>query len=152
MIIKGAEPFLKLGGDTGVLLIHGFTGTPADLSLLGEYLNAKGYTALAPRLTGHGSSAKTLENTTAETWMDAVRDGYAILKGAAKRIYVVGHSMGGILALILAAEAEIAGIVTLAAPITVAKERGISLLPPREVARGMFCPKRKKDWWAFPPL
>ncbi|MBO6179130.1 MAG: alpha/beta fold hydrolase [Selenomonadaceae bacterium] len=152
MVIKGAEPFLKLGGDTGILLIHGFTGTPADLLLLGEYLNSKNYTVLAPRLTGHGSSAKTLENTTAENWMDAAYDGYAILKGAAKRIYVVGHSMGGILALILAAEKEVAGVVTLAAPITVAKERGISLLPPREVAKGMFLPKEKKKLVGVPAV
>lgn len=144
MIIKGAEPFLLLGGDVGVLLIHGFTGVPAELYPLGKTLQDAGYTVLAPRLTGHGGNAKMLENTTAENWMDAVRDGFAILKGAAKQIYVAGHSMGGILALILASEEEVSGIVTLAAPITVAKERGISLLPPREISRGMYIPKAQR--------
>lgn len=144
MIIKGAEPFLLLSGDVGVLLIHGFTGIPAEMFMLGKALQDAGFTVLAPRLTGHGGNAKMLENTTAENWMDAVRDGYALLKGAAKNIYVIGHSMGGILALILAAEKEVAGVVTLAAPITIAKERGISLLPPREVAKGMYVPKAQR--------
>ena len=137
MIIKGAEPFFLMGGETGVLLIHGFSGIPAEMYLLGKSLQDAGFTVLAPRLTGHGGNAKMLEGTTAENWMDAVRDGYAILKGAVKRIYVVGHSMGGILSLILASEEEVAGVVTIAAPITIAKERGISLLPPREISRGM---------------
>ena len=152
MITKGAEPFLLLGGDVGVLLIHGFTGVPAELYLLGKSLQDAGFTVLAPRLTGHGGNAKMLEATTSEAWMDAVRDGYAMLKCVTNRIYVVGHSMGGILALILAAEAEVSGVVTLGAPITVAKERGISLLPPREIAKGMFIPKKQRNFVGAPEV
>ena len=144
MIIKGAEPFFLMGGEAGVLLIHGFSGIPAEMYLLGKSLQDAGFTVLAPRLTGHGGNAKMLEGTTAENWMDAVRDGYAILKGAVKRIYVAGHSMGGVLSLILASEEDVAGVITIAAPITIAKERGISLLPPREISRGMYIPKAQR--------
>ena len=54
MILQGAEPFFLPGsGKSGVLLIHGFTGTPAEMVLLGEYLQQQGYSVLAVRLCGH---------------------------------------------------------------------------------------------------
>ena len=55
MHLQGAEPFLLPGGRHGVLLIHGFTGLPAELRLLGEHLNAQGFTVLMmmPRLQLH---------------------------------------------------------------------------------------------------
>ena len=67
------------GGRHGVLLIHGFTGLPAELRLLGEYLNARGFTVLAIRLAGHGTTVEDLSRMEHEEWMDSVRDGYAIL-------------------------------------------------------------------------
>ena len=58
MITSGAEPFLLPGGSKGVLLIHGFTGSPSEMILLGNYLYRQGYTVLGVRLAGHG---KTVE-------------------------------------------------------------------------------------------
>ena len=98
MYLQGAEPFLLPGGRHGVLLIHGFTGLPAELRLLGEYLNARGFTVLAIRLAGHGTTVEDLSRMEHEDWMDSVRDGYAILSGACDRISVVGHSMGAVFA------------------------------------------------------
>jgi len=76
--LQGAEPFLLPGGRHGVLLIHGFTGLPAELRLLGEYLNVRGFTVLAIRLAGHGTTVEDLSRMEHEDWMDSVRDGYAI--------------------------------------------------------------------------
>ena len=80
-----------------MLLIHGFTGLPAELRLLGEHLNAQGFTVLAIRLAGHGTTVEDLSRMEHEDWMDSVRDGYAILSGACECVSAVGHSMGAVM-------------------------------------------------------
>ena len=89
---------------------------------------------------------------TDEDWMDSVRDGYAILSGWTENISVVGHSMGGLFALLLAAEGNITRVVSLAAPVFIAEERGIRFLPPREVSEGLFVPKARRNLRGVPPV
>ena len=144
MILKGAEPFFFSGGRTGILLIHGFTGLPAELLLLGEALSKAGFTVLAVRLAGHATTAKDLARMKSEDWLDSVRDGYAFLSGMCEEIFVCGHSMGGILALLLAAERHVAGIISLAAPIFIAPEQGAEHLPARKYCAGVFVPKARR--------
>ena len=113
MIIAGTESFFLPGDGKKevVLLLQGFARNTAELLLLGNFLQAQGYTVLAPRLPGHGTTAEDMLRTNAEDWLDAVRDAYAVLKGFAQDIVVVGASMGGSLALLLAAEKQVKGIV-----------------------------------------
>ena len=144
MILSGAEPFLLMGGTHGVLLIHGFTGLPAELLLMGQFLQNRGFTVLGVRLAGHGTSAEDLSHMTKEDWMDSVRDGYALLSACTERISVAGHSMGGLLALLLAAEKPVERVATLAAPMFICEERGIQYLPPREASRGKYVPKARR--------
>ncbi len=145
MIIKGAEPFLLKGGAAGILLIHGFTGSPAELFLLGEFLNRAGFTVLGVRLAGHGTDEQHLMRTTREDWLNSALDGYEILRGLCKKIFVVGHSMGALLALKISILRDVEKIVTLAAPIFIDEEQGLEKLPPRDKC-GTFCvvqPRRK---------
>jgi len=151
MIIAGAEPFFLPGGRRGVLLIHGFTGLPAEMRLLGEYLHRRGYTVLGVRLSGHATNIQDLVRQRAEDWLDSARDGYALLSGACAQVAVIGHSMGGLLALALAAEKKVAQVVTLAAPIYIAEERGIEALPPREQCAGLTVPKARRRLKNVPP-
>ncbi|MBQ8698263.1 MAG: alpha/beta fold hydrolase [Schwartzia sp.] len=145
MVIQGAEPFYCAGGETGVLLLHGLTGSPAEMRLLGESLAEAGFTVLAVRLPGHGTIPEDLERMTAGDWLSAAMDGYAVLASDARvrRIAVVGHSMGALLALMLASLRDVSKVVSVAAPIVIRKERGLSLLPPRELSKGMFLPKKQ---------
>ena len=147
-MINGGEPFfLNGGGSSGVLLIHGFTGLPAELFLLGQFLNQKNFTVLCPRLAGHGVDENNLMRTTKDDWFNSVLDGFYILGGACEKIFVVGHSMGGILTLKLAAEQKITKIVTLSAPIFIDDGLGLKNLPPKEFC-GNACivqPRRKLD-------
>jgi len=131
-LINGGESFFLKGGSSGVLLIHGFTGLPAELFLLGEFLNREGYTVLCMRLAGHGTNENDLMRTTKDDWFNSVLDGLAILRGACEKIFVVGHSMGGLLTLKLSNERDVSKIVTLAAPIFIDDGLGLKNLPPRE--------------------
>ena len=131
-MINGGEPFFIGGGKNGVLLIHGFTGLPVELLLLGECLNRAGFTVLCPRLAGHGLDENTLMRTNKDDWFNSVLDGFAILRGVCDKIFVIGHSMGGLLTLKLSTERDVAKIVTLAAPIFIDEGLGLKNLPPRE--------------------
>ena len=135
MIIEGTESFFHPGNGKkeSVLLLQGFAGNTAELLPLGNFLAGRGYTVLAPRLPGHGTTVEDMLRTNAEDWLDAVRDAYAILHGFPRDIVVIGASMGGSLAILLAAEKKVKGIVTLAAPVFIAQEQGISALPPKEM-------------------
>lgn len=127
-IMRGAEPFLLPGGERGVLLIHGFTGAPAEMRLLGEYLHGRGFTVLGPRLAGHGSSPAEMAGTRWPHWYGDVEDGYHLLRGLCREVSVVGLSMGGLLALKLAAEHSVDRLAVVNAPIYLLDKR-LPLLP-----------------------
>jgi len=145
MILRGAEPFF-LPGDKkqGILLIHGFTGTPAEMILLGEFLQAKGYTVLAVRLSGHGTTPEDMAKTDWRNWYDSVCDGYDLLRGACEKISVVGLSMGALLAMWLSLDCFVDKVVSLSAPIFISSERNLQLLPPLESSQGRYMTKRRR--------
>lgn len=146
--MEGAEPLFLLGGDCGILLIHGFTGSPAEMGLLGEFLHKKGYTILAPRLSGHGTTVEDMVNTEWSHWYSSVEDAYHILKAVCSRIVVVGLSMGGLLALKLSTEYTVDKVISLSAPIFIADKR-LNLLPIYRMFR-RFVPKRRKVYKDIP--
>jgi carboxylesterase len=148
--MEGAEPFLLLGGDQGVLLIHGFTGSPAEVRLLGEYLHNKGFTVLAPRLCGHGTTVEEMSKTKWSHWYSAVEDSYHILKSLCKSIIVVGLSMGGLLALKLGAEYSVDKLVSLSTPIYIVDKR-VNMLPMYRMFRE-YVPKKRKVFMDIDPL
>ena len=119
-VLPGAEPFYLKGSDTGVMLIHGGGGgTTADMQELGQFLHKEtGYTILAPLLPGYGTTKEDLAETTYEDWINSVKQNFLELKSEVKKLFVVGHSMGGVLVLFLGSEfpTDIAGIVSISAP------------------------------------
>ena len=67
--MSGADAFDLVGdGDVGVVLVHGFTGTPYEVRYLGEQLWRAGLSAAAPLLPGHGTTVSELEHTTWHDW------------------------------------------------------------------------------------
>lgn len=117
------EPFL-LGRDDGsaeigIILVHGFLASPAQVRGFGEALAAQGYTVLGVRLKGHGTSPWDLRERSWEDWLDSVERGYDTLCTLAKRVFVVGFSSGGALALRLAARRpdQLAGVAAVSVPV-----------------------------------
>lgn len=151
MVIEGAEPFLLKGGSTGILLVHGFTGSPAELLLLGEFLNRADFTVLGVRLAGHGTNELDLQLTTRFDWFRSVLDGYALLRGVCEKIFVVGHSMGALLSLKLATLKKVDRLAVISPPIFIHESQHAELLPPREKCAGLFVKKSHRKLPNVPP-
>jgi carboxylesterase len=89
-------------GDTGILVVHGFTGSPASMRPLAEDLAARGFSVELPRLPGHGTHVKDLMKV---RWQDLAREtvgAFERLRARTKRQIAVGLSVGGLLSLRLA--------------------------------------------------
>lgn len=115
-ILPGAEPFLLPGGPIGCLLVHGFGSFPEEMEYLGAFLQGRGYTVLAQRLAGHATDPRDLEHTHWTDWLASMEDGLALLRRSTQMVFIIGQSMGGMLALITAAHHHIAGVVALSTP------------------------------------
>ena len=102
-IKPGAEPYRAEGGPLGVLLVHGFTGSPASLRPMAEFLASKGLTVELPRLPGHGTHWEDLTDSSWEDWFEATENAFQDLAARSRDVVVVALSMGGSLAIHLAA-------------------------------------------------
>jgi carboxylesterase len=127
-IIPGAEPFeLEHGPDApAILLLHGGGDTPQTLRYFAEYLYARGYNVRAPLLPGHGRTLREFSSVAAEEWTEAARAAYRELAREHQWVAVGGLSMGGALAVQLAAEERSIPALALLAPY-VAMPRPIAL-------------------------
>lgn len=111
------KPLFYEGDERGVLLIHGFTGSTAEFIPMAEYFHNLGYTVSVPLLAGHGTTPEDMAKTTWRDWWNSVIEGYdKLIQFGCKAIYVAGLSMGGVLALRIAREKPVKGVVSMAAP------------------------------------
>jgi carboxylesterase len=101
-VLPGAEPFEYAGGPVGVLLCHGFTGSPHTLRGWAGYLADQGLTVSLPRLPGHGTTWQDLARTGGDDWYAEVDAAFRALAYRCEQTFVFGISMGGCLALRLA--------------------------------------------------
>ncbi|MEV8019591.1 alpha/beta fold hydrolase [Streptomyces sp. NPDC086554] len=103
-VLPGAEPYRHEGGEIGVLLCHGFTGSPQSLRPWAEYLAEQGLTVSLPLLPGHGTRWEDLQITGWQDWYAEVeRELHGLLERCAE-VFVFGLSMGGALTLALASK------------------------------------------------
>lgn len=120
-MLAGAEPFSHTGsGEVGVLLCHGFTGTPQSMRPWGEYLAAQRYTVRCPLWPGHGTTWADCNRTGWPDWYGAARAALLSLRESCSSVFVFGQSMGGALALRLAEEfgEQVSGLVLVNPSIT----------------------------------
>lgn len=117
-----SEPYFLVPqqrSDLGVVLVHGFLASPAELRGLGQRLAERGHPVLGVRLKGHGTSPWDLRDRSWEDWLESVRQGVRIMSGVADRVCLVGFSTGAALSLLYAAENpdSVAGVAAASAPV-----------------------------------
>ncbi|KEO57815.1 alpha/beta hydrolase [Thalassospira permensis NBRC 106175] len=115
---------------TGVLVVHGFLASPAELRNLGDRLAARDYAVMGVRLAGHGTSPHELQKRTWGDWLASVRRGYEILSAFCDNIIIVGFSTGGALSTILAADRpeKLTGLVVASTPLKF-RNRNLMFVP-----------------------
>ena len=120
---ESGRPFFVLPEDgqreIGVVLVHGFLASPAEMKPFSEKLVAEGYPVYGVRLPGHGTSPVDLRERSWEDWLRAVQHGYEILAAHVDKVCLVGFSTGGALSLIFASEhpPDLAGAVVINPPV-----------------------------------
>lgn len=127
------RPELTGGRRVGVLLSHGFTGSPASMVPWGQHLAGLGYAVEVPRLPGHGTTWQELNTLTWDDWYAELSGVFDRLRATTDAVVVGGLSMGGALALRLAADRPdpttgVAGLM-LVNPAVATKRLDVKLLP-----------------------
>ena len=134
-VLPGAEPWSASGtgerARVGILLVHGFTGSPASLRPLAELLSARGFTVELVRLPGHGTHFRDMMSTRYEDWRGEVERGIASLQARCERVVPLGLSMGGTLVLDVVSKApqSVAGAVCINTPVLDRKGILVKLAP-----------------------
>jgi len=150
--------FLLEGDPVGVLLIHGFTGSPPEMRLVGDYLHQRGLTVSGPLLPGHGTTVENMNRCQWTDWTGHVEQALADLQARCETVFVGGFSMGSLLTLYLAAHhPELPGAI-LYSPAVVVADRLIHLTPvlkyllrkrPKSDASDLTDPEADLRLWSY---
>jgi carboxylesterase len=109
------DSFWFEGQSTGIMLIHGYRASTAEMRPLGEFLHKQGFTVSGPLLPGHNTYPKDINNFTWQDWVATAENAYTKLASHCDRVWVGGESTGGLISLYLAANhPEIMGLLTYA--------------------------------------
>jgi carboxylesterase len=96
--------YLNPKGSKSVLLIHGLTGTPAEMKPIAQRLVKQGFSVMCPALAGHCGSFADLKKSRWQDWYRGIEQSFEALKTKHSQVYVAGLSMGALIALLLAKE------------------------------------------------
>ena len=119
---KDLGPFFHPGSGVGILLVHGFTSTPLAMEPLAVALSKAGYTTSVPMLAGHGTTPEQMAKTTAEEWYASADKAYQQLAKVCEKVFVIGGSLGAVIACRLAARHPLEGVVLLGAPMLLERQ------------------------------
>ncbi len=99
------------------LCLHGLTGTPYEVRALAKAISARGIRAVGPALPGHNETPERLAATTHTDWLEAARKEFHRLREDCDSVFLVGMSMGGLLALAIAEEEPVDALVVIGTPL-----------------------------------
>jgi carboxylesterase len=132
------------GGPVGVLVLHGFMGSPTSSRPLAQYLSHHGIAAHCPLLPGHGELPEKMYGLQRQIWLDEVEEGLSVLRRQADAIFIVAHSMGTVLgAHLVRRHPGIRGMAMLA-PLYKVPNRALHLMRPLRHVMPWFYPWRVK--------
>jgi len=115
--VHSKKELLCTDSDTLVIFIHGFMGSPNQFCGLMQAVYRAGYSAVSLLLPGHGGSGIDFAKSRASMWAAHLTDELARYAHY-KKIYLVGHSIGGLLAFTLSLEVQVSGIIALFTPLS----------------------------------
>lgn len=113
-IIPSALPRRLPGTGDAVLVLHGFTGWPGEMAFLGDRLAEAGLAVSIPRLPGHGTNGLDFLQTGWRDWLRASVDAYLELAAAHRGVHLVGYSLGGLIAILVASRFPVGRLVLVA--------------------------------------
>ena len=130
----------------GVVLVHSYLASPAEVRGLARYLRRRGIWVFAPRLPGHGTCVEDLALRKHREWVETVESAYVLLRTVCRRVVVGGVAFGGSLALDLAARARVRGLagVFAVSPPFALKDYSARIIPPSDVWN-RFLAKLKRE-------
>ncbi len=111
-----AQPYFHQGGEHGVVLLHGFTGSCAHMRLIAEALAENDFTVRTFNLPGHATRMEDMRAYRWTDWLDAARSQVEDMRSRCRYVSVAGLSMGGVMTLLLAAELPLTAAVPISAP------------------------------------
>lgn len=148
MITKSKDLYLE-GTGPAILLLHSFTGSANEMRGLARFLHVAGYTCYAPNYAGHGESPERLFETTIEDVWQSAQAGLAFLQDRGhKDIFLIGQSLGGVMALRLAEQSGCAGLILLSTPILERTIAGLEHRVLRYTERYFQFDDRSPEWIA----
>ncbi len=95
----------------GVYLIHGFSSTTYEMKMLADFLASKNMHVVAKNLPGHGTTVEDCNRVKFHDWLDFSKQELAVLASKSEQIFIVGCSMGGLIALYLASMFPVNGVI-----------------------------------------
>lgn len=122
-IKPGNDGYVLGNGSNAILFTHGLSSSPHEDRALAEYLAERNFTVYVVRLEGHGTSVEDLTRTKWEDWYANYREAYLNLKETKEKVYVGGMSLGGVIALKLAEDEKVDGVISLAPSLVLDDER-----------------------------
>ena len=140
------QPFHLGESKTGVLMVHGFPGTPADVRPLGKRLSQAGLAVHGLLLPGFGAEIARLGETNRQIWLEAVIAEWQQRQAQYDRMVLVGFSMGGALAIRAVTEAIQPDLLVLLAPFWRLGGWEVKLLPLLKRVKKTFYPFEKADF------
>ncbi len=151
-LMPGATPFFypagrRTAGTVGCLVVHGFGASPDEVRWLGQHLAGCGFTTYGPRLSGHGlTDYRAMQRSRWQDWYADALAGYMLLREHCDKVFVSGLSMGGLLALLLAATQAVDGVIVMAAPVGSANSQVLNLARLLKRVRPFFDAADKSDF------
>lgn len=143
------KPFFMDGKikDECILLLHGFTGTPADMRPLAEYLNknGEGFPVCAILFPGHGTKVEDMLPCNWKDWVIYATGEFKKLQALYSKVSVIGLSMGGDVALCIASRLKVNRIVTISTPIIIRNKLN-------HIAEFLSIFRKYINWWNYKPL
>ncbi|GAC1334196.1 MAG: alpha/beta fold hydrolase [Candidatus Dormibacteria bacterium] len=142
------DPFDLGTGELGVLLIHGFCGTPPEMRDLGEHLAAAGFRVRGTLLPGHGATPEELRRTHWEDWVAGAQADLDVLKQECRLVFCAGQSMGGTISLLLAARnPDVVAVATCAALVDLGRMTAFQIHLGNRILRWHYPDRNSVDLW-----